>query len=141
MMNKKGQGMPLNVLIIAIIVIVVLILLLTFFFGGFVSLSDKIKQIFSGATGGQEEGFVVQSCERACITIQSRTDPGNDAARQAMYKGTYFCQGKNVDLNGDGVLNKEEETPKERGLTCEGLGVTCMYTTKDGKLEPVTCKG
>ena len=124
-MNKKGQGLPLNVLVVAIIVIVVLILVLTFFFGGFVSLSDKIKQIFSGATGGQEEGFVVQSCDRACVTIQSV---------QKVQPGTYFCQGKNVDLDGDGELQEDE-----KGLNCVELGVTCRYTTEEGKSETVTC--
>ncbi len=73
MLNKKAQGMPMNVVIIAIIVLVVLVIIIAFFAGGFSSITEKIRNLFTGQTSGQQRDIVVQTCQNLCDTAQSLT--------------------------------------------------------------------
>src|SRR3989338_575651 len=66
MLNKKGQGMPMNVIIIAIIVLVVLVILIAFFAGGFGSIVGKVRDLFTGQVSGQAKDTVLQTCQNMC---------------------------------------------------------------------------
>ena len=68
MFNKKAQGMPMNVIIIAIIVLVVLVILIAFFAGGFGSIVGKVRDLFTGTTTGQARDAVIQTCQNLCDT-------------------------------------------------------------------------
>src|SRR3990167_6519684 len=70
MLNKKGQGMPMNVIIIAIIVLVVLVILIAFFAGGFGSVVGKVRDLFTGTTAGQSRDVVIQTCQNLCDTAK-----------------------------------------------------------------------
>ncbi len=66
MNNKKAQGMPMNVIIIAIIVLVVLVILIAFFAGGFGSVVGKVRDLFTGTTSGQSRDITIQTCQNLC---------------------------------------------------------------------------
>src|SRR3989338_9939264 len=70
MSNRKAQGMPMNVIIIAIIVLVVLIILIAFFAGGFSSVVGKVRDLFTGTTSGQSRDVVIQTCQNLCDTAK-----------------------------------------------------------------------
>ena len=130
-MNKKGQGLPMNTVVIAIIVIVVLILVVTFFFGGFSNLTERIKGVLYGGTAGMSETLALQSCERYCDNLKLRSDP-QDAAVNSNY-----CNPMDVDLDGSGIVDDNEKQ-----VTCIELGVKCIPEEK-GELgltkEAITC--
>ncbi len=65
MFNKKAQGMPMNVIIIAIIVLVVLVILIAFFAGGFGSIVGKVRDLFGGSAG-QAKDLAIQTCTSLC---------------------------------------------------------------------------
>jgi len=73
LMNKKGQGLPMNVVILGIIVIVVLIVVLVFFVGGTGQFTQKIKQILGLNVKGEELQLATQSCIRSCESVAERT--------------------------------------------------------------------
>jgi len=95
MKSKKGQGLPMNTIILAIIVIIVLVIIVVFFLGGTSSIAQKIKDIFLGATAGQDKELAVQFCNQYC-------DRGNEVA----WCGHIF----KVDTDGDGAAEKNQET-------------------------------
>src|SRR3989338_5949466 len=70
MSNRKAQGMPMNVIIIAIIVLVVLVILIAFFAGGFSSVVGKVRDLFTGTTTGQSKDVAIQTCQNLCDTAQ-----------------------------------------------------------------------
>jgi hypothetical protein len=134
-MNKKGQGLPMNTVVMAILVIVVLILVLTFFFGGFTGLTMKIRQIFFGSLAGTSETLAVQNCNQYCNQLQLRSglfdDKGvliTDRVRDLAY-----CRLIPIDTDEDGQADKNKN--------CEGLYVDCKYTLPNGQLKTIQCPG
>ena len=124
-MNKKGQGLPLNVLVVAILVIVVLILVVTFFFGGFTNISVRIKDLFFTGTAGTSETLAIQSCQRFCDNLLLRSNPQGSA------ESSNFCRGDKIDLDGDGVISSTEED-----IDCMDLGIDCIVPETKAK---ITC--
>ncbi len=64
--QKKGQGLPLNTVIIAILVLVVLVVIVAFFVGGTSTIITKISGIFGGATAGEDISLARNFCENYC---------------------------------------------------------------------------
>jgi len=64
--DKKGQGLPLNTVIIAILVLVVLVVIIAFFVGGTSTIVTKISGIFGGATAGEDISLARNFCENYC---------------------------------------------------------------------------
>ena len=119
-MNKKGQGLPMNTVVMAILVIVVLILVLTFFFGGFTGLSNKIRLIFFGSLEGTSITLAEQNCDQYCTQLQLRANPNIETSA--------FCKLRPVDEDEDGQADVSKN--------CEGFGVSCVL---DGS--QVDCPG
>ena len=96
-MNKKGEALPLNVVIVAILVVLVLIVVAVFFLGGTAGISSTIRQIFRGTTGGTDLTLAIETCRTKCTQIQQSitTEAGFLASG---YCKTYY----NIDENGDG---------------------------------------
>ena len=133
-MNKKAQGLPMNTIVIAIIVIVVLVLVLTFFFGGFATLTEKIKAVFYPSISGQEETLAIQACDRYCGNLQLRTY-SDVADAQSRISTSSFCNKRPVDLDGDGQVS-----PNEKEIDCDDLGVLCEISTiQTGEKLLVSC--
>ena len=70
-MNKKGQSLSLNTIIIGILVVLVLIVLAVFFIGGFGSLSGKIKNFLGITTAGTDLEVALLECQNRCQRAQS----------------------------------------------------------------------
>src|SRR3989344_6454215 len=122
-MNKKGQGLPLNVIVIAIIVVVALVVIVAFFLGAFSNIGGKAGATTGTALTGTEAGLAVATCENLC----------NQAKTTSALK-TIFCNKKfDVDKNGDGeIKDGEKENEKEKAVLCKDL-VACkdVETGKD----------
>ena len=137
MLNKKAQGMPMNVIIIAIIVLVVLVILIAFFAGGFGSVVGKVRDLFTGTTSGQSRDIVVQTCQNLCDTAKSLPD-------SAQKISGYCKQSFVVDMDsnpttlpervrcGDpateitaGLANNNKDDPKKIASASSTLNVDC----------------
>lgn len=136
-MNKKGQGLPLNVVIVGIIVIVVLIILLVFFVGGTSQVTQKIREVFGLQASGQQTELAIQACQQSCDSVRERTG--------AVQKNSLYCKAALiVDLDANtgtppekvacgpssskSQLTIEPDSSEDRqGITTSGgdLGVPC----------------
>ena len=104
-MDKKGQGLSLNVIIIAVLAILVLVIVAAFFLGGFGVLGDKIKGVFSGTVAGTDKDLALSSCLNACERAKGLT---GDVVRKSGY-----CTNKyNIDDNNDGRIDENERDKK-----------------------------
>ena len=68
-MNKKAQGLPMNVVILGIIVIVVLVIVLVFFVGGTAQVQQKINQLLGINTAGEQVAIAQQACSNSCDSV------------------------------------------------------------------------
>ena len=138
-MNKKGQGLPLNVLVVAILVIVVLILVVTFFFGGFTNISVRIKDLFFTGTAGTSETLAIQSCQRFCDNLNLRDFDTEDALKKVAGSSN-FCRPMDIDLDGSGVIEVGAGR-NEKDIKCSDprLGVTCKVRLETGVEQLVSC--
>ena len=134
MVDKKAQGMPMNVVILGIIVLVVLIVVLVFFVGGTTNITQKIRDIVTGRVGTQSVELSVEDCRQFCSSAEKL--PNGDLQRDSAYCKKAFI----VDLSGDGKLKKvgcglnskiDPLTGSERGRGIDeggSLGVECTVT-------------
>ncbi|HLC37790.1 MAG TPA: hypothetical protein VJJ53_03350 [Candidatus Nanoarchaeia archaeon] len=111
-MNKKGQGLPLNVIVIAIIVVVALVVIVAFFLGAFSNIGGKAGATTGTALTGTEAGLAVATCENLC----------NQAKTTSALK-TIFCNKKfDVDKNGDGeIRDGEKDVPCKELVACKDV--------------------
>ncbi len=119
MKNKKAQGMPVNVIIIAVIVLIVLIFLIIFFVGGFGNVKNRIDALFSGSVTGQSKELVVQQCQSFC--------EGALAAPAGSRKILPYCRDSFV-VDDDG----NSQTPPKR-MKCGESSRTPTPTNEDDK--------
>ncbi len=124
-MNKKAQGLPLNLIILAIIAALVLVLVLAFTIGGAGTIFAKIFKTGTTAVG-EDLDVVRTTCQSLCDQAQI-----TDASQQP---GSNYCQKTfDVDIDQDGSLGDTDET-KELGLKCSDteIGTTCDVTCETG---------
>lgn len=128
-MNKKGQGLPLNTIVIAILVVIVLILIVTFFLVGFGGLTDKIKGIFFGTTSGTDLTLATLNCNTYCERAEILPE-----ATQSI--SSYCSSIQKVDTTKDGKADTD--------MSCKDLGVVCPKVkctiTKTPSIEKTTEK-
>jgi len=102
-MNKKGQALSLNTVIMAIIVVVVLIVVVSFFLFGFQGLTQRARALFFGTTAGTDTVLAVQNCEQFC-------DQAVLLPSEALIKSSPYCSFKfRIDKNNDGEADKDKE--------------------------------
>lgn len=119
-MDKKGQGLPLNTIVIAIIVLIVLILVIVFFLGGFNVIIQSVKGL-EPAT--ETDAVAAQTkCSQLCIQAQSITNPDN-------WKKTGYCKQVNTkDWDGSGKLEGTSQTnPLNSCKTETGSDYRCCW--------------
>ncbi|QQG39134.1 MAG: hypothetical protein HYS32_01610 [Candidatus Woesearchaeota archaeon] len=120
-MEKRGQSLPLNVIVIAIIVVVVLVVLVAYFLGGFGRLGGKVGSTFGTTTAGSDLTLATSACKTLCTQINLFDSP----------KSSPFCQRTfDVDKNGDGELGQGETE-----ISCSQLVTDC----KDKDNKAVSC--
>ncbi len=106
MNNKKAQGLPLNLIILAIVAALVLVLILAFTIGGAGSIFGKIFKTGTTAIGEDLE-TVQATCTDLCTEAEAADEP----------ETSEFCTKTfNVDLDGDDLLADDE-----RGISCESV--------------------
>ena len=74
-MNKKGQGLPLNVIIIAAIVLIVLVVLWAIFTGRMGVFSKGLTDVTKGTTCAEAGGVVknqVDGCASGCTPVYTQ---------------------------------------------------------------------
>ena len=136
-MNKRGQGLPLNVLIIAILVVIVLVVLVTIFLSGTAGLTKTIRDIFGGTIAGTDKSIAVESCKNRCN--QAELLSKEQQATSAFCKKPF-----NIDDNLDGeadfvkdadgkkIYNEWYCSPgtgtRDPAANRENLGVGCSIT-------------
>ena len=99
-MNKKGQSLPLNTVVIAVLVILVLVVVIIFFLGGMGGLTSKIKTMFFGSMVGTDRVIAVQTCNTRCDQAKLLPNPKLSA---------YCTRSFNIDDDGDGEADKEND--------------------------------
>lgn len=118
MMNKRGQGLPMNTIIIAIIVIVVLIAIVVFFLGGFGQVRSSLSSIWSQQVTGDDQTLAIQSCTKWCEQAQ-------DFTKDEQKKSSKFCTNKfQIDFDGDGKLTEVKCADSKLHGACKGVNCT-----------------
>ena len=116
-MNKKGQGLSLNMVVVAVIVLVVLFVVIAFFSGGFTAIAEKVGNIFKG--GIDDRAVSIQLCNTYCLTAKRLDGIQLDDSK--------FCKAQfSIDRNSDGILSDNE---RERPMSCSDLNVRCIGGT------------
>lgn len=131
-MNKRGQGLTLNTIIIAILVVIVLVIIVAFFLGGMTGLTRSIRSVFFGTTAGTDMALAVQTCQTRCD--QAKLLPV-DLREKSAYCTAYF----NIDEDNDGEAEFVMGDGKKKihvSYYCEildettydrSLGVPCIF--------------
>ena len=117
-MNKRGQGLPLNVIVIAIIVVVALVVIVAFFLGAFGNLGSRTGTTTGTALEGTELSLAVASCENLCNQAK--------ALPVSLRKDSKYCtKSFNVGTADPPILKKcgKKSTAKDAS---ESLGVECL---------------
>jgi hypothetical protein len=106
-MAKSGQGLPLNLIVLAIIAALVLVVTIAFTVGGAGTTFSKIGKTATAATGDELE-TVRASCRSACDSSRFGLSSTSEWANSA-----YCKKATSLDLNGDGSIGTTET-----GLRC-----------------------
>ena len=105
-MDKRGQGLTLNTIIMAILVIIVLVVIVLFFLGTFGGVTDKIKSTFFSTTVGTSEALAVETCRQYCD--QAQRLPKDLQEKSAYCKQAFIIDGK----SGPGQNKKYDKAYK-----------------------------
>jgi hypothetical protein len=140
-MAKRGQGLPLELIVLAAIAAIVLVLIIAFTIGGG---STFLTKIFQG--GQQSVGDDLDNARASCNSLCSQAKLVTTTS--AWSSSSYCIKSFSVDLDNDGQLggcpsggsanSKEEctggvynlEGNAERNLNCRGdtINVICSAT-------------
>lgn len=140
-MDKRGQSLTLNTIIIAILAILVLVVVVTFFFGGFKGLTDRIKSTFYSTTAGTDEVLAVQSCQQFCDQAKLLPDTGNLRKNSAYCNTAFVIDGRsNIGSDGkyDTVYTCSDKARTNEGLIKERYGSNSILDLGVGCPE-ITC--
>ena len=111
MMNKRGQGLSMNTVIIAILVLVVLVFVIIFYTGGFSNIGTKISDIFGSSTIGQDKVIAKQNCQNYCDQAMAETNP------KSRITSPYCSKSFRIDFDSD---NKADKAPDSAGEDIAG---------------------
>lgn len=111
--NKRGAELSVNVIIIAILAILVLVIVAFIFTGGTGKITDTIKDIFGGATGGDDYSGARVECGTLCIQAQALDDDQKQSSQfctKSVAKNEketdLFCYSSEINVDCDGVKEK-----------------------------------
>jgi uncharacterized protein YxeA len=110
-MNKKGQELSTNTIIIVILAVLVLIIVALFFTGGFGSAWDKINKLWDRS--GQDVAEIALECDGWCNNYERS---GLEA-----YKNS-FCEHEfELDIDKDGKIEQYVTCVDLPQFTCPGI--------------------
>ena len=126
-MDKRGQSLPLNTVIIAIIVLVVLVIVIAILVGGTLGVTQRIKEIFGGSVAATDISLARQFCQEYC----------DSEKYDAFCKKTFYLD-ENVDgsaeKNSDGNYIKYycgpiHKTTLDTNINDGFIGISCPAAT------------
>jgi len=118
-MSKGGQGLPLNVIVIAAISILVLVLVIMFATGSLGKLFKGTQQLGEAATPEQIATFRI-GCEQACFQAQQLADTPEE------WEASEYCN-RMIKVNETGtIVNKHCWEPP---VTSECIKTTEQFGT------------
>ena len=153
-MQKRGQGLPLNTIILFIIVVVVLIVVVAFFLGGATGVTTTIKKIFYGVTAGTDLSLAIENCKQYCAQSQGLpTDLRSTSAYCTRYEHIDKDNNGEADYTGS-EQNKHytrwycpsgatayESAPSENQGKIEYFNIPCnLGMTNGNNPTPILCK-
>lgn len=99
--NRKGQGLPVNLIIILIIGIIILLLVIAFATGTLGKLFGGAKELGEAVTPEQVATFRI-GCKQACFSAEQLADTkgewtNSDYCQRKL--GSYNCWSKNVTVD------------------------------------------
>tara|TARA_Y100000310_G_C20159543_1_gene568513 strand:- start:69 stop:515 length:447 start_codon:yes stop_codon:yes gene_type:complete len=146
-MKKRGQGLPLNTIIIAILVVLVLVAIVAFFVGGSSGIIKTIKGVFFQTTAGTDMPLAIQTCNQRCGLAEQL--PSATTRMSSAFCESYF----NIDSDFDGEADlvdpiADKKVYKRWYCTGEGaaftdavgthaavsLGTACSFTCDTGDI-------
>ena len=112
----KGQGLPINIVVLGIIGIVVLVIVVAFTVGSSGTTFGKIGKI-GAAAGGDELAIIRQDCNQQCGFARNIVAGAGDTSQ---WRSTTYCQKTmNLDLDGDGSIEPVNSAgQREQNLKC-----------------------
>jgi len=128
----RGQGLPLNTIVLAALAVLVLLLVVGFTTG-------SLSKLFKGL-GSQTSGIDLETarttCNRYCTELKNMEAAGTlttDIVRNSRYVTSVFP----IDLNNDGKLSQEE-----KNLHCwqKPINVPCSVTIRSATGQVIVCQ-
>tara|TARA_Y100000310_G_scaffold336790_1_gene422288 strand:- start:397 stop:765 length:369 start_codon:yes stop_codon:yes gene_type:complete len=116
--NKRGQGLSMNVVVVAILAVIILVILALIFTGGIGKVWGRIGTIFRWATPEEQSlEFAEKQCELACSNAQAMS-------KENVGRSTYCKQTFNIDASGDGEI-EENVHCWDLNVPCPGVETSC----------------
>lgn len=111
-MNKRGQSLSMNTIVITILVVIVLVIIALFFTGSMVSLTNKIRGLFGAEL--TDISIAKLKCESYCMQYQN--------TNLAPFRDN-FCNGVtfDIDTNGDGTVDLAKQSCTDLNVICEKI--------------------
>lgn len=110
-MNKKGQELSTNTIIVVVLAVLVLIVVAVFFTGGFGTFIDKIRGIW--ARSGQDVSEIVLDCDSMCNNYDNT---GLEA-----YKNSFCEKEFELDIDGDKKTDQYVTCVDLPQVACSGI--------------------
>ena len=120
MINKRGQGLSMETIIIAILVLVVLVFVIIFFTGGFGTLATKIKETMFGAATSEDINIARENCRNYCEQAKAYKDDQN-LVRKSAYCTHYF----KLDLDQEPGADRGASRTSDSALKNEYVRYFC----------------
>lgn len=121
-MNKRGQDISMNVIIMAIIALLVLIVLAVVFTGGIANTVDKMKTFLGFGTGGKTLEFAKEQCNTNCVIAKGLDNPKDSSYCTQVFN---IKEDTGVKYYMCDVDNSNPKTTPAGGESFSNLGITC----------------
>ncbi len=94
--NKRGQGLSMNIVVIAILAVIILVIIAIIFTGGVGNVYRRMGEFFQIGTRGQTLEFIRQQCNIACSTARTMDDPSKSSYCNQVFKYDETGAGKDI---------------------------------------------
>jgi len=96
--DKRGQGLSLNIVVIAIIAVIILVIIAFIFAGGIGKVWSRMGSYLETGTAGKSLEFIGQQCNFACSTARMMDDPSESTYCKQEFKYDKTGAGKEIQI-------------------------------------------
>lgn len=115
--GKRGQGLSMNMVVVAILAVLILVVIAIVFTGGLTNATQRLRQFFNIGTAGQDLEFAREQCRVACEQAKLSDNPGESR----------YCKVKLPIRGDDGKVNNINCKDQPISFACDlGPGVVCI---------------